>query len=66
MVGLADSEWSHCQLEVSKEDISEEGTYAVVNNGALHVITKSLKYYKVAVDYKKDGLLQKEKEEHLL
>ena len=66
MIAVASSEWSHCQLEIKPEDISEGGTYAVVYNGALHVMTKTLKYYRVAVDYNKSGLLQREKEANLL
>lgn len=66
MVSYANSEWSHCQFEVQPQDISEGGTYAVVNNGNLHVITKNLKYYRAAIDIQKSGLMSKDKEETLL
>jgi hypothetical protein len=65
LVAFANSEWSHCQFEILPGDISEYGTYAVVNNGSLHVLTKNLKYYRAPIDTEKKGALVKEKEETL-
>lgn len=65
LVSFAGSEWSFCQFVIGQEDVSEQGTCAVVSNNGLHVLTKNGKYYKALIA-EKGGEIKKESEEKLI